>query len=519
MRNDPRTTTMTNLAHRRTWFFQTHVQCGHADPAHDAKALRAKFYRCLVLAGMLVCSAVVFSSGGWTDAIAQETVRFAVIGDYGFVGDPEADVADLVISWAPDFIITTGDNNYDFGEASTIDINIGQFYHDYISPYFGSFGAGSPSGNRFFPSLGNHDWDSPNAQPYLDYFALPGNERYYTFRRGPVHFFVLDSDPREPDGVTSDSAQAQWLRDGLQASTSPWRLVYFHHPPYSSGSTHGSQSYMQWPFQVWGASAVLTGHEHNYERLILNNFPYFVVGSGGRSLYDDLDAPISGSVVRYSDDYGAMLVDATSSAITFRFYYRFGALVDSYTATGGGVTLTVTKAGTGSGTVTSTPAGINCGSTCSAAFAQGTSVTLTASATSGSTFTGWSGAGCSGTGTCLVSMTQARNVTATFTGTGGTTLSVSPTTVAPGGTITATWSGIAAPSATDWIGLYTPGAANTAYIHWIYVSCSQSAGAARASGSCPFVAPSTVAPGTYQLRLLANDGFTLLATSSNFTVQ
>jgi hypothetical protein len=97
MRNDPRTTTMTNLAHRRTWFFQTHVQCGHADPAHDAKALRAKFYRCLVLAGMLVCSAVVFSSGGWTDAIAQETVRFAVIGDYGFVGDPEADVADLVI--------------------------------------------------------------------------------------------------------------------------------------------------------------------------------------------------------------------------------------------------------------------------------------------------------------------------------------------------------------------------------------------------------------------------------------
>ena len=101
---------------------------------------------------------------------------------------------------------------------------------------------------------------------------------------------------------------------------------------------------------------------------------------------------------------------------------------------------------------------------------------------------------------------------------GGTTLSASPTTVAPGGTITATWSGIANPTATDWIGLYTPGAANTAFIDWIYVSCSQTAGAARASGSCPFVVPSTVAPGTYQLRLLANDGFTLLATSNNFTV-
>ena len=106
----------------------------------------------------------------------------------------------------------------------------------------------------------------------------------------------------------------------------------------------------------------------------------------------------------------------------------------------------------------------------------------------------------------------------TGTATGGTTLSASPTSVAPGGTITATWSGIATPSATDWIGLYTLGAANTAYIHWIYVSCSQNPGAAQASGSCPFVVSSTVAPGTYQLRLLANDAFTLLATSNTFTV-
>jgi hypothetical protein len=106
----------------------------------------------------------------------------------------------------------------------------------------------------------------------------------------------------------------------------------------------------------------------------------------------------------------------------------------------------------------------------------------------------------------------------TGTATGGTTLSASPSSVAPGGTITATWSGIATPSATDWLGLYTPGAANTAYLAWIYVSCSQTPGAARAAGSCAFVVPSTVAPGTYQLRLLANNGFTPLATSNTFTV-
>jgi hypothetical protein len=80
-------------------------------------------------------------------------------------------------------------------------------------------------------------------------------------------------------------------------------------------------------------------------------------------------------------------------------------------------TLTVARAGTGSGTVTSSPSGINCGTTCSASYANGTSVTLTASAASGSTFTGWSGA-CTGTGTCTVAMSAARSVTATFNTTG-----------------------------------------------------------------------------------------------------
>jgi subtilisin family serine protease len=78
------------------------------------------------------------------------------------------------------------------------------------------------------------------------------------------------------------------------------------------------------------------------------------------------------------------------------------------------VTLTVSTSGSGSGSVTSSPAGIDCGATCSAAFANGTSVTLTASADSGSKFSGWSGGGCSGTGTCQVTLTAATSVTASF---------------------------------------------------------------------------------------------------------
>ena len=82
--------------------------------------------------------------------------------------------------------------------------------------------------------------------------------------------------------------------------------------------------------------------------------------------------------------------------------------------------LGVTRAGTGSGTVTSSPSGINCGSTCTANYASGTSVTLSQSAASGSTFAGWSGS-CTGTGSCVLSMTAARSVTATFNTSGGGT--------------------------------------------------------------------------------------------------
>ncbi|HJQ25302.1 MAG TPA: metallophosphoesterase [Blastocatellia bacterium] len=260
--------------------------------------------------------------------------RFAVIGDYGLAGQPEQDVAQLVKRWDADFIITTGDNNYEQGEAATIDQNIGQYYHEFIGPYLGRYGAGAVA-NRFFPALGNHDWVAPGARPYLDYFTLPGNERYYEFVYGPVRLFAIDSDPNEPDGVRSDSAQASWLRGRLAAAPEPWKIVYFHHPPYSSGLEHGSTDYMQWPFKEWGATAVLTGHDHNYERIIRDDFPYFVNGLGGRSLYPFSDVPVAGSRKRYNDDYGAMRVDATPEQITFKFITRTGELIDTYKIGGG----------------------------------------------------------------------------------------------------------------------------------------------------------------------------------------
>ena len=255
-------------------------------------------------------------------------LSFAVIGDFGTGNQDEADVAKLVHSWAPDIVITVGDDNYPLGSAETIDEHIGKDYHDFIFPYTGEYGQGATE-NRFFPTLGNHDWYTAGAQPYLDYFSLPGNERYYNFTWGPVHFFALDSDENEPDGVSMTSLQAVRLELGLAASTSPWNIVYFHHPPYSSGNTHGSAMWMRWPFAAWGANAVLSGHEHNYERLQVDGIPYFVDGLGGNEIYGFGD-PIPQSQFRYHDDYGAMLVHATGTDLHFEFYNRRGTLIDQY---------------------------------------------------------------------------------------------------------------------------------------------------------------------------------------------
>src|ERR1051326_1912971 len=115
-----------------------------------------------------------------------QPVVIATIGDYGSGSSYAGAVADLVKSWNPDFVLSLGDNNY--GDTNYIDTAIGQFYHDFIYPYVGNYGAGASS-NRFFPVLGNHDWGYPFptfefVQFYLDYFQLPGNERYFNYRYG-----------------------------------------------------------------------------------------------------------------------------------------------------------------------------------------------------------------------------------------------------------------------------------------------------------------------------------------------
>ena len=274
-----------------------------------------------------------------------EHLRFAVIGDFGAaVLDPglvAKDVADMVKATDPDLIITVGDNNYPSGEFETIDDNVGQFYAEYIHPYAGAYGPGGTV-NRFFPCLGNHDWtwifsDEAIAEgiqypkPHFDYFNVPGDALYYEFTAGPVHFFALDSMYFTPGGDTFDSVQGQWLQQELANSTLPYRVVYFHHSPYSSG-VHGNHDDMQWPFRDWGADIVFAGHDHTYERLEVDQFQYIVNGAGGNPLlYPFQSALKPESHVGFDIAHGAIIADVTPTAATFKFVTSSGAVIDCLT--------------------------------------------------------------------------------------------------------------------------------------------------------------------------------------------
>jgi len=275
------------------------------------------------------------------------TTVFAVIGDYGTHGKAEAAVAGQVQSWHPSFIVTTGDDYYKVagGRGSAR-------YYRSTGYLYGRWMAGvprTPTGrvvgyatvNAFFPTLGNHDYGDAKPAPrtYLSYFTLPGagfasssgNERYYDFVDGPVHFFVLNSNPGEPNGLRADQAQAAWLQQSMDASAATWNIVVDHHPPFASDNKHGSSAYMQWPFAAWGADAVLSGHAHVYERVMHDGIPYFVNGLGGGPRYGFKKTPVAGSAARYSANWGAQKVTATTSTITFEFYNVKGRLEDRFT--------------------------------------------------------------------------------------------------------------------------------------------------------------------------------------------
>jgi predicted MPP superfamily phosphohydrolase len=246
-----------------------------------------------------------------------DSVRFAAIGDMGTGESPQYEVARQMAAYRQmfpfDFVIMLGDNIYGGHSAS-------DFEQKFAVPYKPLLDAGV----KFYAALGNHD-DS-TAELFYKLFNMNG-QRSYAYKKGDVHFFVLDSNYMDP-------AQLQWLQNELQKSAgNEWRICYFHHPLYSSGKTHGSalelRKLLEPLFIKYGINVVFAGHDHVYERVKpQHGIYYFTEGAAGELRKGDLkktDMTDKG----FDQDQSFMLVEVAGDVLYFQTISRTGITVDS----------------------------------------------------------------------------------------------------------------------------------------------------------------------------------------------
>ncbi len=214
------------------------------------------------------------------------TVVVAAAGD--ICGSACNQTRPVVENMNPTAVITAGDNAYDSGTLSEFNTK----YH----PQWGVFKS------KTYPSAGNHEYYTSGAKGYFDYFNGVGqntgragdrSKGYYSFDVGDWHFVALNSNIAR----TSTSAQVQWLRADLAASTKPCTAAYWHHSRFAAGNYSDNTSVQPF-FQAlydYKADLVVSGHDHNYIRFApskpdgtrdtVNGVRQLLIGTGGKSLY------------------------------------------------------------------------------------------------------------------------------------------------------------------------------------------------------------------------------------------
>jgi predicted phosphodiesterase len=243
-------------------------------------------------------------------------VRFAVIGDSGTGSKRQYELAEKLVAaheqFPFTFVLMMGDNIYGSDKPK-------DFQKKFETPYKALLDAGIP----FYATLGNHD--DPN-QRFYKLFNMDG-KRYYTFTKGDVQFFVMDS-------TYMDKAQLTWLDQQLSASRAGWKIAYGHHPLYSSGARHGSEvdlrELVEPLFIKYGVDVVLAGHEHFYERVKpQHGIYYFTSGAAGKLRENNIRRGSPLTAAGFDDDMSFMLVEIKDEKFYFQVISRTGETVDA----------------------------------------------------------------------------------------------------------------------------------------------------------------------------------------------
>jgi hypothetical protein len=242
-----------------------------------------------------------------------DSLKLAVIGDNGTGDREQYEVANQMAAahaaFPFDLVVMVGDNFY--GSQRPKDL-VDKFERPY-APLL-------EAGVRFQAALGNHD-----APESINYPPLNMNgQRYYTFARGEVRFFVLDTN-------ALDTAQIEWFESAV-AAPARWKICVFHHPLYGNAGRHGAavdlRVLLEPVLLEHGVQVVFSGHDHVYERLTpQKGIHYFVTGAGGKLRRGDLE-PSASTAAGFDQDQSFMLVEIAGAELFFRTISRTGRVVD-----------------------------------------------------------------------------------------------------------------------------------------------------------------------------------------------
>jgi hypothetical protein len=246
----------------------------------------------------------------------NDSLKFAIIGDSGTGSSSQYRVAERLIAsratFPYEFVLMMGDNLYGSEGPSAYEKKFERPYKALLD-----------SGMKFYASLGNHD--EPN-QRFYKAFNMNG-ERYYTFKpKGNTRFFALDSN-------YVDKQQLDWFEKELAASGSDWKIVFFHHPIYSSGGRHGSdenlRAQLEPLFLKYGVDAVFQGHEHFYERIKPQKGVYYFISGGAAKLREGNIQKSALTAKAFDTGYHFMLIEIVKDTLNFQAITDQGKVIDS----------------------------------------------------------------------------------------------------------------------------------------------------------------------------------------------
>ena len=205
--------------------------------------------------------------------------RMVAYGDNRTYPETHKRIVTQILDLNPSMIIHSGDLVAHGG-------NYEQWKEQYFDPM-----KGLSENIAVFPSLGNHEWNSPY---YYEYMSLPdeNDESYYSFDYGNAHFIALNSNQRE-EPFDMNSKQTKWLiKDLKKNADAKWKIVYFHHPLFRCHPTRGIEA-QRWVwqdvFEKYGVDLVINGHDHYYQRTYaIGNYQgkpsrgiYHIISGGG----------------------------------------------------------------------------------------------------------------------------------------------------------------------------------------------------------------------------------------------